>query len=480
MRGAGEPGAEEQAKREDEEHWAVTEFAEAELGDVRRRQRVITVATQLAQQPGASFAEACGSGAALKATYRLLANEAVAPEELLASHVGATYERALRVPVVLAVQDTTELDWTRHPATRGLGPLGSPSHQGLMVHTTVAFTPERVPLGLLAQEVWARDPEVVGQRATRKQRPLREKESRKWLQSVAAVNAARQECPATAFVSVGDREADVYDLFVMEREAGVNLLVRAAWDRRVAHEERYLWATVLAQPATEIVSVSVPRHKEQPARTAVLMLRYTAVELCPPCHRRGEGLPSVTVWAVHVVEEYPPVGIEPLEWLLLTTCAVTSGIDAQERVEWYACRFGIEVWHKVLKSGCRIEARQLESADRLQRCLTLFSVIAWRILYATMLSRTLPELPCTVLLALEEWQALYCATHHTPTPPPTPPTLQEAVRWIARLGGFLGRPGDGVPGVTVLWRGFQHLADLTRMYCLLRPSSLTAPNVGKG
>jgi transposase-like protein/transposase Tn5 family protein len=480
MRAVRKRGAEEHAREQGEENWAVREFAEAELGDARRTQRLITVATQLAQQPGASFPEACGSGAALKATYRLLGNEAVAPAELLASHVGATYERAVRIPVVLAVQDTTEVDWTGHAATRGLGPLGSPAHQGLMVHTTLAFTPERVPLGLLAQEVWARDPEAVGQRATRKQRPLSEKESRKWLQSVAAVNEARHECPLTTFISVGDREADVYDLFVMEREAGVDLLVRAAWDRRVEHEERYLWATVLAQPVAEIVPVSVPRHKDHPARTAVLTLRYGRVELCPPCHRRGEGLASVPVWAVHVVEEYPPGGIEPLEWLLLTTCAVTSGIDAQERVEWYACRFGIEVWHKVLKSGCRIEARQLESAERLQRCLTLFSVIAWRILYATMLSRTLPELPCTVVLALEEWQALYCATHHTPTPPTTPPTLQEAVQWIARLGGFLGRPGDGEPGVTVLWRGFQHLADLTRMYCVLRTPPLTAPLVGKG
>ena len=119
-----------------------------------------------------------------------------------------------------------------------------------------------------------------------------------------------------------------------------------------------------------------------------------------PAIAARSGCRRVTIWAVHVVEEYPPAGVEPLEWLLLTTCAVPSSIEAQECVEWYACRFGIEVWHKVLKSGCRIEARQLESAARLQRCLTLFSVIAWRIVYAAMLSRTLPELPCTVLLAV--------------------------------------------------------------------------------
>jgi hypothetical protein len=188
----------------------------------------------------------------------------------------------------------------------------------------------------------------------------------------------------------------------------------------------------------------------------------------------------VPVWAVSVLEEHPPARVEPLEWLLLTTGVVSTVVPAVERVAWYGVRVGIEVWHKVLKSGCRIEARQLESGARLQRCLPLYSVLAWRILYATMLSRALPELPGTVRLALEEWQALYCAIHHTPTPPPTPPTLPQAVRRIARLGCFLDRRGDGDPGATVLWRGFQHLADLTTMYCIMRSPSPSAPNVGKG
>jgi hypothetical protein len=184
------------------------------------------------------FPEACGSRAERKATYRFFANDASAPAALLASQVRATYERAVEVPRGLAVQDTTAVDWTGQPATTGLGPLGRPTHQGLLVHTTLAFTPERVPLGLVAQEVWARDPAAVGQRATRKQRPLEEKESWKWLRRLAAVNDARHECPPTHFLSVGDREADVYDRFVAERAEGVDLLIRAAWDRRGAHAEQ--------------------------------------------------------------------------------------------------------------------------------------------------------------------------------------------------------------------------------------------------
>ena len=179
----------------------------------------------------------------LKAAYRFFDNEAIDPQEMLASPVVATSDRLANVPRVLAVQDTTEVDWTVPPATTGLGPLAHPDHQGLLVHTTLALTPERVPLGLLAQQVWARAPDAVGKRATRKQRPIAEKESQKWLTSVEAVSEAHARCPHTHLVCIGDREADVYDLFLQERPSGVDLLVRASWNRRVDHPERYLWTS---------------------------------------------------------------------------------------------------------------------------------------------------------------------------------------------------------------------------------------------
>ncbi len=153
--------------------------------------------------------------------------------------------------------------------------------------------------------------------------------------------------------------------------------------------------------------------------------------------------------------------------MLLTTVAVYSVEDAVERVEWYGCRWGIEVWHRILKSGCRIEARQLATAERLERCLTLYSVIAWRVVYAVMLARAVPEMSCEVLLEIAEWQALYCAIHHCPIPPESPPTLGEAVNWIAQLGGFIGRRRSDQPGPETVWRGFQHLTDLTRMYRIM-------------
>jgi Transposase DNA-binding/Transposase Tn5 dimerisation domain len=451
-------------------NWAVNEFADAELGDPRRTIRVIELATALAQHPTASLPEACGTGAMLKAAYRFFSNDAIEPQDVLHSHIEATYSRLAKVPLVLAVQDTTEVDWTSHRATKGLGPLRHKACQGLHVHSTLALTPARVPLGLVAQQVWARDPAEVGKRTRRKQLPISQKESAKWLTSLEAVVRAREECPETRFVSVGDREADVYDLLAAERPEGVELLIRAAWDRCVETPERYVWATVEAQPVVAHLLLQVPRRGAQPRREATLALRFCPVTLCPPRHRQAEGLPTVTLGVVQVREVDPPPDVEPIEWLLLSTCAVHTVQDASERVEWYSSRWGIEVWHRIVKSGCRIEERQLGTGARLQRCLTLYSVIAWRVFYATMLARTVPEMPCSVLLEIEEWQALYCAIHACPTPPDRPPSLGEAVRWIAQLGGFVGRRRRDQPGAETLWRGFQHLSDLTRMYCIMRPS----------
>lgn len=465
--------------REDVAEWADIEFGSAELGDSRRTIRLVQLATVLADQPTASLPAACADPATLKAAYRFFDNDDVTPDAILASHVQATYTRLAAVPQVLAVNDTTLLDWTHHPATTGLGPLATARQQGLLVHSTLAFTPERVPLGLLGQQVWARDPATYGQLPDQHDRPISAKESEKWLHSLATVNAARAACPTTHFVHVGDAEADVYDLFAAERVPGVDLLVRAGQDRRVEHEARYLWAAMAQAPVATRLELDLPRQGERRARRARVVVRCQALTLRPPRRRTGEGLAAVPLWVVWVVEEQVPAGVEPIEWLLLTTCPVRTAAEAEERVAWYACRWGIEVWHKVLKSGCRIEARQLATAARLERCLAVYSVIAWRVQQAVMLARAVPDLPCTALLAADEWQALWCTIHQSPTPPAEPPALSEAVHWLARLGGHLGRTGDGAPGVAVLWKGFQHLADLTTMYRIMK-APVGKEKVGKG
>jgi len=451
--------------------WAVSEFADAELGDLRRTQRLVELAHALAQRPGAALPEACGNGAMLKAAYRFFTNDAIVPDDMLQSHIEATYSRLNTAPLVLAVQDTTEANWTNLHVTEGLGPLGNSACHGLLVHTTLAITPERVPLGLLAQQVWARDPDDIGKRARRKQLPISQKESQKWLNSLDAVFTARDSCPTTHIISVGDREADVYDVLAAPRPVGVDLLIRASWNRCVNTPQRYVWDTVAVQPVAAQLVLHVPRRGAQPARQATLALRLCPLTLFPPKHRKAERLPGVDLWVVQVCEVAPPAEAEPIEWLLLTTVAVESVDDAIERVQWYSCRWGIEVWHRILKSGCRLEARQFQKAERLHRALALYSVLAWRIFYATMLARAVPDVPCSVLLDPDEWQALYCAIHRVPTPPEEPPTLGQAVNWMAQLGGFVGRRRRDRPGAEVMWRGFQHLGDLTMMYCIMRRDS---------
>ena len=435
----------------EEADWAITEFGGAALGDTRRTDRLVRLATLLGSRPEASLPQACDDPAELKAAYRFFQNEAITPAAMLDSHVQATVERLGAVPLVLAVQDTTEISWaaTAQPA--------------LWVHSTLALTPERVPLGLLAQETWTRPPEEAGKRATRRDRPIEEKESHKWLSSVQEVNALQAACPQTHFISVGDREGDVYDLFLLERAPGVDLLVRATQDRRLVAEDptqRKLRAALAACPVATTVSVAVPRQGARAARQATLAVRFRPVVLRPPQARAAEGLPDVAVWAVWAHEVDAPAGVEPLDWLLLTTAAVHTAADAVERLCWYTCRWGIEVFHKVLKSGCAIERRQLEDLDHLQRCLTLYSVIAWRILYATLLSRVEPALPCTTVLEESEWHALYCHIQQTTVLPVQPPTLAQAVRWIAQLGGYLGRKSDGPPGWKTLWRGWWYVQTL--------------------
>ena len=351
--------------------WAVNECADAELGDLRRTKRLVELATVLAQNPRASLPEARSNSAMLKAAYRFFENEAIEPHDIRHSHIEATYGRLAHVPVVLAVHDTTEVHWTSLRATTGLGPLGHTAGQGLFVHSTLAITPERVPLGLLAHQVWARDPHEVGKRARRTQRPMTQKERQKWLWSLEAVVNAHDECLQTRFVSVGDREADIDDVLAAERPEGVELLMRAAWERCVSAPQRSIWATVEAQPVGSERGVPVPRRGTQPAREAILALRYGRVTVWPPRHRQAEGLPAVTRWAVQVRARAPPTAVEPIEWLRLTTGAVATIDDAIERVQWYACRWGIEVWPRILQSGCRIEARQFETAERLRRCLAL-------------------------------------------------------------------------------------------------------------
>lgn len=459
--------------------WAADEIADVCLQDKRLENRLKALLVQLAKTPDTPLPHALQRPGELKAAYRFFKNERVKSSPILKGHVSATLARSANQQVVLGVQDTTLIDYTSHPETRGLGPLGNHKTRGIVCHSTLAVTPEGVPLGLLAQKNWVRDEETFGKQTARRKREIKNKESIKWLESVEALKNARMVCPNTTFVSVGDRESDIYDLFTMERPEGVELLVRAAWNRSVVDEHRYLWEAVEAVSPLGAIEITLPRNANHKARKCTLTLRSTQMTIKRPREHKSS-IPSISMWVVLAKELNPPPDCQGVEWMLLTTMPTQTIELAMEKLHWYTCRWSIEVWHRILKTGCKIESRQLETVERLMIALTLFSIVAWRIFYATILARAAPDLPCTVILNDIEWQALYCATHRVQTAPKEPPKISQAVLWIAKLGGFLARKGDGNPGAQVLWRGFQCLGHLSDMYALMRGLTYTGNVVPEG
>lgn len=449
--------------------WAESELGCCPLGDARLTRRLVKLAEAFVAHPGALIPQATGSRKAAKAAYRFLDNGRVGGGALIEAHRHETRYRVAAHEVVLAVQDTTSLDFTSHPQTAGLGILSDPHHRGLFLHTTLLVSPRRVPLGVLHQQTWTRLPEEAGKRHRRKARPLRQKESHKWVAGLKETARFARSVPGSRVVMVGDREADLYDLFRRADRFGQPLLIRAAWDRCVDHPQKHLFECVRAQPPAGTFTVTLPRQPGRPPREAVLAVRFTPVRLRPPKHRKGTFWPTLPAWAVLAREEAPPEGARPVEWLLLTTVPVGSPEEARERVEWYSCRWVIEEYHKVLKSGCRTEDRQLRRVERLERCLALDGIVAWRLLFLTHEGRTRPQDPCTRVLSPREWPVLHAVTHPGTPLPPAPPTLREALRWMAQLGGFLGREGDGEPGPMTLWRGYRRFLDILAGYQLSGP-----------
>jgi len=461
--------------------WAEVEFATADLGDERLRRRLVALADDFCAKPGKLVPEACGgSAAATKAAYRLMSNPAIDLDTVLAAHVEATTARIREQQLVLAVQDTTTLNYTAHRFVEGMGPINTigDAGVGLLLHETIAFTEEGTPLGVIDAQCWARDAAEAGKRHRRYELAIEDKESLKWLKGYRAAAEIQRACPATTVVVVSDRESDLYELFVeaARTPAAPRLLVRAERSRNRKAGTENLWAQVLAAPVSGVIEVDIPRQHTRPARTARLAIHVLPVSLKPPKRKRGLGVVRMTAVLAREVEHAPSVK-EPLEWMLLTTVAVQGFEDAIRMVRWYCKRWGIEVYHRILKSGCRIEDRRLNTAERLETCLAIDLVVAWRIFYLTKMGRETPDLPCTVILEDDEWRALVWYVTKTP-PPPNPPTLRQATRMIASLGGFLGRRCDGEPGPTTTWRGWERVMVITSAYRIFTADIRAGPTHG--
>jgi hypothetical protein len=448
--------------------WAEEEFGRCRLS-APLSARLKKIAQAFYARPLANIPQAFGGdAAACKGAYRFFANEDANIETLLQSHYAATEERiGARVgEVILVAQDTTSLNYTNLAQTRGLGPIGTTADgaQGLHLHSSWAMSTQGLPLGFVDAQCWARDAKAFGKKALRHELPIEQKESYRWLKAYRALAAVQKRNRAVTLVSMGDREADIYELFA---EAAVDpngpkLLVRANHDRALEDETARLFEKIAAKPVAGYLHVQLPRQKDRPAREAKLAIRYATLMVCPP--QAKSDLPVLEIQAVYAMEEGAPAGEDPIDWRLLTTLPVDTFERAVEKVQWYTQRWGIEVFHRTLKSGCRIEDRQLGDADRLEACLAIDMVVAWRICHLVKLGREVPQLPADVYFSEYECKALVAYHTKKPLPPAEPPTLGKAIRMVAKIGGFLGRKGDGDPGTEVMWRGLQALDLITETW----------------
>jgi transposase Tn5 family protein len=433
-------------------------LAGAELWDGRCRGSLAAIGERLAQQPECSFSAAVGAGRR-QAARRIFAHPETTVTGLLAGHTLQTAQRCGDYERVLAVQDSTEFDYTTHKKTTGLGPLGRGLTRGLMGHSVLAVSPDGLPLGVLHLALWARDLAQFGQRHARRKRTTAQKESQKWLDGLAATEAALP--PEQPVLLIADREADVFAYLAAPRRENTELLIRACRPRAVivdhpagegSAERASLLAVARQAPVVGQMPVTIPRQPGQPEREAILELRLSTAQVQPPRHRKAaEPATPIAVGIVCATELAPPAGEKPIQWILVTTQAVADAEAARQLVRDYARRWVIERWHYTLKSGCRVERLQIDDAASLQHALAVYGVVAWRLLWLTYLARLEPEKPAGELVEPEERAVLEEASGGPVR------TARQVVRAIARLGGFAGSPSQGEPGVKSLWLGLRRL-----------------------
>ncbi|MFH1185290.1 MAG: IS4 family transposase [Chloroflexota bacterium] len=405
--------------------WAQQEFGGAPLGDARLSRRLVNVAAAKAQVPDRAFSGvAKGDWPAVKAYYRMIDQpeaSAVTLPNILAPHRGRTVRRMMGQKVVLCVQDGSDLDYNSLDRCEGLGVIGTnqtgAKSRGLHLHSTLAIAANGLPLGVVRA-----DCEAPQNKSPEDQRPshavaIEEKKNFVWIEHHRDLVELAGQMPQTRLIDVCDREADFFELFDEQRQnPRVELLVRAKHDRNIDEEPFKLFAAARQTPIQSRILVSVPRQsarakkskqkarRKRPGRMAELAVRAMPVRLRPARYHADKA--PIDIWVVHALEENPPADAEAVEWFLLTTIPVTSAADAEQCLRWYCLRWRIEDWHRVLKSGCRIEDVAHESAERLRRAIGINLVIAWRIMLMTLLGRETPELPAEVLFSEIELRTL--------------------------------------------------------------------------
>jgi len=433
----------------------------------------------MAAQPGAGLPEQMGSKAMLKGAYRLLNCRAVESAGLWQPHQEATRRAAGRCKTVLFIQDWTTLDYSHHPKKTGIGPVGSRQQRGMLLHSVLAYAfEEQQLLGLAYGQVIVR--EEAGTCTTKKHNGGRRSqgiEGRVWEQAAAAIGPAPRN---SRWIHVSDRESDVCEYLAVCKSLGKDFVIRAFHNRKVdeiddvseatGQDQRYLMdlARKLAPQTEQTYAVEVPatvkKGVKQPQRNAQIRLAWTQLHMPAPCYVRGRA--GMEVWIIRAWEPEPPAGAEAVEWILITSLAVNDWDQARDVTQIYECRWLVEDYHMCLKTGCRMEDRQLDHGDDLKRLLGFTAPIAVRLLQLRQVVRTAPETPATTAALDPLMVRLLAAKCHLAV---SRITVKRFWTLVAQLGGHLGRKSDGPPGWRTLWKGWRHLSDWADGVRLLAP-----------
>jgi Transposase DNA-binding/Transposase Tn5 dimerisation domain len=473
------------------------EVRHCDFGDVRLNDRLNCVVERLSQKPNMSIPAACANRAEMEATYRFFNNDKVSADAILDSHARASIERIRNVKVALLVQDTTEIDLSRPDSiVQGAGPLNSDVQLGALYHPMMAFDSTGIPLGTVWHKRWVR--ESIHQELTQKEKdkirktlPVEEKESFRWIEGVRKAKEIANDCPDTCCVCIADSEADIYELFAESRQTDhgeLHFLVRGCHDRVIyapttggdKGTKHKIIDYVMATPvvASQMIDISKRECKDKTtkkkrkaareARTAEVEIRAASVMIAKPSQCNSTYAETVTVNIVMVQEINAPAGEEPIQWILITTLPIDTEDDVQLIIQYYCYRWQIEVYFRTLKSGCRIEERYFARLARLEKCFAVYVIIAWRILYMCRLSHECPDMSCEVVFTPSEWKAVTAIVKREV--PTEPPSLNEMVKMVASLGGYVIR-NKTRPGTQTLWLGLQRVHDLSTAWKNFGPES---------
>lgn len=450
-----------------------------DLGDKRLNRRSKQIIEALAANPEASINASCDGWSDTLAAYRFFNNDAVSPEEILRPHREATQRRMAEQPVVLILQDTSELDFSDHPP-KDAQCLNSEDRLGLFLHTHLAVTPDKLCLGVVGSDLYDRAPESLGKTDQRRKLPVEEKESMRWIEGYQLTCELAQECPQTQVVSVADSEADMYDIFVQHRDsepgAATDFLIRATRERRTLERDLeqgpYTYRKVHDEVSRSSLrmtrTIELSETPKRKARQAHLEIRALTVTVKPPADRPKMGI--VTYNVVLVEEVNGPGDGTDVSWLLITTLQIKTDADLLKIIDYYVARWAVEIYFRTLKTGCKVEDIQLEKTHRLKNCLAFYQIIAWRVLYVTYLNRSCPKLPCTAVFADSEWKSVWRVVTKKPLPKKVP-LLCDMMPLITQLGGYNNRATEAPPGPQPVWVGLRRMLDFATAWIAFGPET---------